>query len=169
MESIGEKIFNLRKEKKVSQEKLAGALGVARFTVSRWETNAAQPTTENIKSLCEFFGVASTYFFDSVEESATAEDKQDFVPTVKGEPKFKVLKIASVVTGMVFLAFLIALCGIGAYITISPSAGGEWGEDIHIVNYEGIVFFVLGTVAVALLITFIVLTVVRFLKLRKSK
>lgn len=170
MESIGEKILNLRKAAGVSQEKLAGAVNVARFTVSRWETNSVQPTTENIKALSEFFGVSVSYFFEN-EAVAVAEETPSGreEPATQRKANLKPLKIACFVAGMVLLVFLIATCGISAYVTISPGAGGEWGEDIHIVNYEGIVFLILGTVAVAMLVTVIVLTAVRFAKSRKNK
>lgn len=172
MESIGEKIFNLRKEKGVSQEKLANGLKVARFTVSRWETNAAQPTAENIKALSEFFGVKLSYFFDTAEAAAEADDAQptEVIPQeIKKESKFKILKIAFAVAGMVLLAFLVAVCGIASYVAISPGAGGEWGKEIHIVNYAGIIYLVLGAVAVSVLIALIVLASVKFIKSAKNK
>lgn len=172
MENIGEKIFNLRKGKNVSQVKLAEKLNVARYTVSRWETNTAKPTAENIKNLCEFFGVASTYFFDNVDETAAVKNDSVAAPvteTIKKETKFKTLKLVSVVVGTVLLAFLVAACGIAAYVAISPGAGGEWGNEIHIVNYAGIIYLVVGTVAVAVLITSIVLLAIKIIKFRKSK
>ena len=36
--NMGEKIFNLRKEKGISQETLAELLGTTRQAVSKWET-----------------------------------------------------------------------------------------------------------------------------------
>ncbi len=169
MENIGEKIYKLRTEKGVSQESLAEELNVARFTVSRWETNTANPTTENIKNLCEFFGVASTYFFGDNEEitEAKADPAKQVkeIETVKKD-KFKTLKILSIATGIVLLAFLVVVCGISAYITISPGAGGEWSEEIHIVNYEGIIILAVGAVAVAV---FIILSILLFFKIKKKK
>lgn len=172
MENVGEKIFNLRKEKGVSQEKLAEALGVARFTVSRWETNAAKPTAENVKSLCGFFGVTSAYFFDSNGENAVAEAetaiRQPSAETVKKESKFRNLKIVSVVVAIVLLAFAIIICAIAAYVAISPGSGGEWGQDIHIVNYAGIIYLAVGSVSVAVLATVSALLIFKYAK-RKNK
>ena len=62
METIGEKIYNLRKEKDVSQEELSFALNVSRQTVSRWERDNSKPTESNIRCLCKFFGVDKNYF-----------------------------------------------------------------------------------------------------------
>ncbi len=165
MKTIGEKIYDLRKQKGVSQEKLADGIAVARYSVSRWETNAAQPTTENIKALCKFFGVASAYFLDSCDEDVQPEPEAQTVTTPR---RFGTLKTVSIVAGIVLLILFVAACGIAAYVAVSPGMGGEWSEDIHIVNYEGIIFLVLGTVAVAVLITLTVLLIIKTLKSRKK-
>ncbi len=170
MENIGGKIFNLRKEKNVSQEKLAESLKVARFTVSRWETNAVQPTAENIKALSEFFGVEISYFFDNGRETAVStDDPAGQIPQEIKKSDFRTLKIVWAVAGMVLLALFVIACGIATYVTASPGTGGEWGEDIHIVNYEGIIYFVIGTVSVAVLATLIVISVIKLIKNRKNE
>ena len=40
---IGEKIAELRKERKMTQEDLAGLIGVSSQTVSKWETGVTMP------------------------------------------------------------------------------------------------------------------------------
>ena len=44
METLGDRIHNLRKENNISQEELAFALNVTRQTISRWENNSVKPT-----------------------------------------------------------------------------------------------------------------------------
>ena len=44
--TIGEKIALRRRNAGLSQEALAGQLGVSRQAVSRWETNESLPDTE---------------------------------------------------------------------------------------------------------------------------
>ena len=39
--NIGEKIYNLRKKKNMSQEELASVLNVSRQTISKWETGGS--------------------------------------------------------------------------------------------------------------------------------
>ena len=43
MNVLGERIYRLRKDADVSQEKLGEALNVSRHTVSRWETGFTKP------------------------------------------------------------------------------------------------------------------------------
>ena len=170
MQNIGEKIYNLRKQRGVSQDTLAQELKVARFTVSRWETNTAQPTTENIKSLSEFFGVEVNYFFDTADEPAVAkaEPEQQMSQEIKIEPKYKSLKIASAVAGIVLLALIVIACGIAAYVTTKPALGGEWSGSTYTINYDGIIFCVVWVVATAVFITLSVIFIVRFISKRKS-
>ncbi len=51
-------IFELRTQKGLSQEALAGALYVTRQAVSRWETGEAVPNTETLKRLSVLFDVS---------------------------------------------------------------------------------------------------------------
>lgn len=57
--SIGEKIFELRKKKGLSQEAVADMLGVSRQTVSKWETNASAPDFDKIVPLCDLFDIST--------------------------------------------------------------------------------------------------------------
>lgn len=48
---LGELIYTRRKEKGLSQEKLAEQINVARQTISKWETNETIPDVESLKKL----------------------------------------------------------------------------------------------------------------------
>lgn len=56
--TLGEKIAMLRKKEGISQEKLAEVIGVSRQAVTKWENRNANPDTENLIRLAEFFGVS---------------------------------------------------------------------------------------------------------------
>ena len=47
--NIGEKLYELRKEKNLSQEEVAEKLNVSRQTVSKWETNQTTPDFDKIE------------------------------------------------------------------------------------------------------------------------
>lgn len=59
---IGEKIKELRRKEKLSQDELAKGLYVSRQTVSRWENNKTIPNMENIFQISDYFSVTSDYF-----------------------------------------------------------------------------------------------------------
>lgn len=71
--AMGEKIKRLRRDKKVSQEALAAAIGVSNNTVSRWENNAIQPTAKNLVAIAQFFGISTEYFLSDTDEEREAE------------------------------------------------------------------------------------------------
>ena len=52
---FGDNLQNLRKLKKMSQEKLAEKVDVSRQSISKWERGESYPTMNNIMTLCEIF------------------------------------------------------------------------------------------------------------------
>ncbi len=66
---IGTRIKELRLKKHLSQEALAGELGVSRQAVTKWEDNSSRPSTSNLLALCEIFGM-------SLDELVSGEAEQ---------------------------------------------------------------------------------------------
>lgn len=88
--SLSEKIFQYRKEKKITQEELADKLNVTRQTISKWETEESLPDLDKIAPLCELFGI-------SADELLT--DKKTVSNSKREEPdKRRALVISSSVT-----------------------------------------------------------------------
>ena len=55
--TIGNKIYELRSAKNLSQGDLAGLLEVSRQSVSKWETDGAVPEIDKLIKMCDIFGV----------------------------------------------------------------------------------------------------------------
>lgn len=53
--SLGNNISFLRKQKKLTQEQLAGRMNVTRQTVSRWESDEVVPELERLVEMCGIF------------------------------------------------------------------------------------------------------------------
>lgn len=56
--TLGEKIIELRKKKKLTQEQLAEKLGITRQTLSNWENNTTNPDIEQAKNIAVFFKIS---------------------------------------------------------------------------------------------------------------
>lgn len=70
---IGEIIYNIRTEKKLTQKQLADALHISDKTVSKWERGAGCPDVSLLPELCRFLGV-------NLEDMLSGElDKNDIV------------------------------------------------------------------------------------------
>ena len=79
--TLGNKLQRLRKDKSMSQEKLAEELGVTRQAVSKWELDAALPDTANIIALSRLFDVSADYLLkDEIEEPKTTVIEKEKMP-----------------------------------------------------------------------------------------
>lgn len=76
MIGLDERIRNLRKERGMTQDDLAEALGVSRQTVYKWETGRTLPDVNRLKQLCELFHVSSDAL---LAISPTVDDKTETI------------------------------------------------------------------------------------------
>lgn len=56
--NLGEKIYQLRNERNMSQGDLADRLDVSRQSVSKWENNTAVPDLDRLIKLCDIFEIS---------------------------------------------------------------------------------------------------------------
>lgn len=70
--TLGNRLYEMRKEKGLSQEKTAEILGVTRQTISKWETDQSTPDFDKILPLCELYGI-------STEELLTGKKSESFI------------------------------------------------------------------------------------------
>lgn len=91
--NMGGKIRQLRKQRNISQEVLAQALGVSFQAVSKWENCVAMPDVAMIPAIASFFGVSTDELFDfnlieqekKVEELCGEAAKYRFSDPAKSE------------------------------------------------------------------------------------
>lgn len=70
---VGDKIKELRKEYRLTQDDLAKKLNVAPTAVSAWERNKNRPLMDKISVLSEMFNVPVSHFFDIEDVGVTIE------------------------------------------------------------------------------------------------
>ncbi len=99
--NLGKKIFELRKEKKLSQEELAEKLNVTRQTISRWELDETTPDIKQAKELSKIFKV-------SLDEMLDNDVKEILTEKVSNTERLAgiAIKIMKMI-GLIFLIFLI--------------------------------------------------------------
>lgn len=61
MSKFTDNLIKLRKEAKVSQQKLAEFVGVTQQCVSEWEKGNIEPTLTNLWKMSDFFDVSIDY------------------------------------------------------------------------------------------------------------
>lgn len=67
--TFGEKLKSLRKKQGWTQEEMADMLMVSRQALSKWESEAAIPDTENVLQISRLFGVSTDYLLNDEYES----------------------------------------------------------------------------------------------------
>lgn len=75
------KLYELRKQKGLSQEELAGRLNVSRQTISKWEVGESTPDMDNLVSISELFGIS----LDELVLDRTPAKEQPSVQVVRSE------------------------------------------------------------------------------------
>lgn len=79
---LADRLVELRKEHKLSQEALAEKLGLSRQSISKWERAEASPDTDNLIALAEVYGITLDELLGNNEPK---EPKQETQPQSKKE------------------------------------------------------------------------------------
>lgn len=126
--NLGEKLYELRRTKNLSQENVAEQLNVTRQTISKWETNQSTPDFDKIVPLCELYGITpnelltdkkpeenntnnnenETNNFDEIKNHLFTRGKDDDVDYENMTRNQIKRKSAEVVSGSVFI-FIFAI------------------------------------------------------------
>lgn len=114
--TLGEKLQQLRKAQKMSQEELASKITVSRQAVSKWELNEAIPDTENIIQLSKILGVSIDFLLNDEIESVKE------IPVVK-ETTIKLKKKYNNLWAIVLIISIIIALFIGNAVNVEMTVG----------------------------------------------
>ena len=113
------KLYNLRKQKGLSQEELANRLNVSRQTVSKWEVGDSTPDMEKLIAISDMFGISlDELVMDKVpDQMGETFSKSETVSQLKenvftdGNKKMlkKGVKIAAIMFGVILLIDVISM------------------------------------------------------------
>lgn len=122
MDTIGKKIYKLRKSKGLSQESLALDLELSRQTINKWEKDEVEPNIESVRILCDYFEIDSNYLINDKEPCASAEaavtNDKAAAETVIATNKLKRKKMRIRVTCIVFSCIFFLLFIVALFLTV---------------------------------------------------
>ncbi|MBR6364561.1 MAG: helix-turn-helix transcriptional regulator [Lachnospiraceae bacterium] len=113
------KLYELRKQKGLSQEELASRLNVSRQTVSKWEVGDSTPDMEKLIAMSDLFGVSlDELVLDKAPaqptapvttSSALSEVKQTVLTEENKKKAKKGLKIAAIIFAVILAIDLLSM------------------------------------------------------------
>jgi transcriptional regulator with XRE-family HTH domain len=72
--SFGSRMIQVRKEKKMSQDELAKALGATPTTIGRYERDEVKPTIDVVKKLADVLDTTGGYLLGETEDRELLKD-----------------------------------------------------------------------------------------------
>ena len=87
---ISEKIFELIKEKNMSQKDFALATGISQSTISDWKTKKTNPAADKIMVICDVLGVTPLELLTSGEQFKSYEPEMSIA--LLGDEKQQIIE-----------------------------------------------------------------------------
>ena len=100
--SLGERLYELRKKKGLSQEEVAEKLNVTRQSVSKWETDESKPDFDKIVPICELYEISTNELLNGTKE----EKEEKEVEVINNDNKKKRAIIISIAVFLYFTALI---------------------------------------------------------------
>ena len=72
--TFGERLYELRNEKNISQEELAEVLDVSRQSISKWENDKAYPEMTRLLFMSDYFDVSLDYLMRGIKKEENIEN-----------------------------------------------------------------------------------------------
>ncbi|CAM3093686.1 helix-turn-helix domain-containing protein [Limosilactobacillus mucosae] len=84
---IGDRIRDLRNQKRLSQTDLAKIINVSQQTVTKWETGKSEPSSSAINRLADYFDVSSDYLLGrkTPKPKMTVDEAMDTIMSADGK------------------------------------------------------------------------------------
>lgn len=145
--SLGERLYELRKEKHLSQEQVAEQLNVTRQTISKWETDESKPDFDKIVPICNLYGISTEQLL--IGDTGNTENSKEELSEEKineENQELKKKKALFIISGILcfFLAIMSVIIGeetlnlnegifISTFLLLS-------GIGVCLLVYQGIAF-----------------------------
>ena len=105
------KLYNLRKQKGLSQEELANRLNVSRQTISKWEVGDSTPDMENLIAISSLFEISlDELVLDKPTVPDEAAPKKAIHLSEDGKKKTKkIVTIIAIAAGVIVLIDVVSM------------------------------------------------------------
>lgn len=137
---LGQKLYELRKAKGLSQEELAELIDVSRQTICKWEKGEVNIRFEQVKKLSELFSVDISHFIG---------DEKPVVVDEKPVEKTKTKKVGLITLGVFVGSAAILTIAFAVLALLSSDEGGFETLSVNVFPGGYIGLFVFSLIALA--------------------
>ena len=134
---LKDKLQLLRKQNGYSQEQLADKIGIARQTISKWETGTAVPESEKLVAISNYFGVSVDYLLKDDEEGKTKATDSE----IEEKPKM-------VAGTIICIAGIVSMVIWGLLSIFTPKVSDQMSESSMITIDGNGIFLIVCVVAI---------------------
>ena len=121
-----ERLLKLREERVISRKELSEAIHVSNSTVAKWELGETSPTIDNVKYLCEFFGISADYFIsDGPLETSQPQAEREAQETQPGQTAQKAVISISKKSLIISIAAIAAAIAAAVSILLLNGRGDD--------------------------------------------
>ena len=133
---LDEKLVSLRKEKGITQLKVAEELDISRQAISRWESGVAMPSTENLRRLSELQSVPLDYFINEDSEQPARVEEDNVEKRKNGKWSSWLIGMLLIVVAVAIIIGAITVCKRPDKVNFNEVESEDWNdvstEDIPI-------------------------------------
>ena len=136
--TFGERLYELRKNKNISQEELAELLDVSRQSISKWENDKAYPEMTRLLFMSEYFDVSLDYLMRGADSD---ESNNDLTVVYKAQNMLRVWNnfisnLSDKQRKLIMILYILLICvSVAIVVTFVYGAGYAIGQFIgHIQN-----------------------------------
>ena len=145
---VSDRIYELRKEKGLSQGEFANLLEVSRQSVSKWETSVSKPDIENLVKMSEIFGVS----VDSIVNYNFEKEQLNRKPIPKSRPaNYRIFGMTLTVIALIVFLIINTVVGVGLFLVAVffiayKNENARWNVWVVFCElYSILIFFGFGT------------------------
>ena len=86
-----DRFVELCEQKGVKPSRAAVDAGITKSAVTYWKQSGAEPTGDNVKKLCDYFGVSRSVLFDDIKKEPAIPEDDELLRKINSRPKVKEL------------------------------------------------------------------------------
>ena len=137
--TFGERLYELRKNKNISQEELAELLDVSRQSISKWENDKAYPEMTRLLFMSEYFDVSLDYLMRGTDSD---ESNNELTVGYKAQNMLRVWNnfisnLSDKQRKLMMLLYIILICVcIAIVVTFIYGAGYAIGQFIGYIQND---------------------------------